>query len=56
MLNPFVYSLRNKDVKGALGKFLNRAASCLWWITDLRTNLIVSFLLLKTIWYVFVCG
>ncbi|XP_012617205.2 olfactory receptor 7D4-like [Microcebus murinus] len=27
LLNPFVYSLRNKDVKGALGRLLSRAAS-----------------------------
>jgi olfactory receptor len=29
MLNPFIDSLRNKDVKRALGRLLSRASSCL---------------------------
>jgi olfactory receptor len=28
MLNPFIYSLRNKDVKGALRRLLSRASYC----------------------------
>jgi olfactory receptor len=34
MLNPFIDSLRNKDVKGALGRLLCRASSCLRTLTS----------------------
>lgn len=38
MLNPFIYRLRNKDVKGAPGGLLGQAASCQRWVTGLRTR------------------
>ncbi|XP_004874754.1 olfactory receptor 7D4 [Heterocephalus glaber] len=38
MLNSFIYSLRNKDVKGALGRLLSRAASVPSWSTHFPTN------------------
>jgi hypothetical protein len=30
MLNPFIYSLRNWDVKGALGNILSRGPFSVW--------------------------
>ena len=38
MQNPFIYSLRNKDVKAALARLLSLGTPCLWWVTDLRTK------------------
>jgi olfactory receptor len=35
MLNPFIYSLRNKGVKGAFGRLRGRETQCHWWITCL---------------------
>jgi hypothetical protein len=30
MLNPFIYSLRNRNMKEALSNLMNRIASLLW--------------------------
>jgi hypothetical protein len=34
MLNPFINSLKNKEVKGALGRLLSTASSCLRTLTS----------------------
>ncbi|XP_052045640.1 LOW QUALITY PROTEIN: olfactory receptor 1174-like [Apodemus sylvaticus] len=41
MLNPFIYSLRNTDVKLALGELLIRIANCPLQINEIRTKFIL---------------
>ncbi|XP_010630328.1 olfactory receptor 7D4-like [Fukomys damarensis] len=38
LLNPFIYSLRNKDMMGALGRLLRRAVSYLPWTSVFRST------------------
>jgi olfactory receptor len=38
MMSPFIYSLRNKEVKGAVERLLIRITSCPSWLSNLRTK------------------
>jgi hypothetical protein len=57
MLNPFIYSLRNKDVKGALERLLGRVASFPWWISDLRIRVmwisVTRYFSFSKIWLIY---